>query len=62
MIINTFRTIAAALVATIVVSGLCLSCRGRRASDMVPTGDTVEVAVCRADTTLAPCSGHDSIK
>lgn len=40
------KTIAAAAVATIVVSlSLLPSCKGRRMSDMVPTGDTVEVEV-----------------
>lgn len=40
------KTIAAAAVATIVVSlSLLPSCKGRRMSDMVPAGDTVEVEV-----------------
>ena len=41
---NNKWTIAAAMVATIVISVCSLSsCKGRRMSDMEPDGDTVEV-------------------
>lgn len=48
---NNKWTIAAAMVATIVIS-ICSfpSCKGRRMSDMKPDGDTVEVEVGNPDT------------
>lgn len=52
-------TIAAALVATIVISAGMQSCQGRKMSNMEPKGETVEVdiptpvsAVENPDTTL----------
>lgn len=44
-------SIAAALpAATIVVSLLCASCEGRKMSNMVPKGETVEVNVDAQDS------------
>lgn len=42
---RAIRTIAAASVATIVVSICLTSCEGRRMSNMVPAGETVEVEI-----------------
>lgn len=39
------KGIAAAVVATILVSFLLGACQGRKMSNMTPTGDTVEVEV-----------------
>lgn len=48
------------MAATVVISFLLLpSCRGRRMSDMQPTGDTVEVVIGGDSATDA--SANDSI-
>lgn len=48
---NNKWTIAAAMVATIVISVCSLSsCKGRRMSYMEPDGDTVEVVIGNPDT------------
>lgn len=52
-------TIAAATVATIVVSIALPSCQGRRMDNMVPTGETVKVVIAEpavADTITPPAS------
>ena len=57
---HSSKTIAAAMAATVVISFLLLpSCRGRRMSDMQPTGDTVEVVIGGDSTNAAPA--NDSI-
>lgn len=43
--------IAAASVATIVVFTSLPSCKGRKMSNMEPTGDTVEVVIQQTDAT-----------
>lgn len=45
----SFKAIAAALVATIVVSISLTSCEGRKMSNMQPTGETVEVIIERPE-------------
>lgn len=47
------KAIAAAVVATIVVSIALGACQGRKMSNMEPTGETVEVVIGDADTTSA---------
>lgn len=41
---------AAALAATIVASFSAVSCQGRKMSNMVPKGETIEVYVADTDT------------
>lgn len=51
-------TIAAAVVATIVVS-ICLgSCQGRKMSNMEPLGETVEVVIDTPDTAVSAIDLH----
>lgn len=47
--IKHLRTIAAAMVATIVSSVALCGCSGRKMSNMEPTGETVEVEVISAE-------------
>lgn len=49
------KTIAAAMVATIVVSALMLtSCKGRKMSNMEPVGETVEVVMGESGADTVP--------
>lgn len=56
-----FKTIAATVVATIVISIALSSCEGRKMSNMVPTGDTVEVVINTPDSTATNTLTPDSI-
>lgn len=49
--IKSSKAIAAAMVATIVISmSMLTACEGRKMSNMTPTGDTVELEVARPDS------------
>lgn len=54
----------AILMAVAVLSLSLVSCKGRRASDMVPSGDTVEVVVPASETENTPdlTQHNDSIQ
>lgn len=54
---NIYKAIAAvSMAATIVASLSCASCQGRKMSNMVPKGETVEVVIEDADTIVPPAS------
>lgn len=58
---------AAACVAVTAILLTLPSCKGRRASDMVPTGDTVEVNIQNRDTaaeadSVATINNNDTIR
>lgn len=62
------RAIAAAMVATIVASICVGGCKGRKMSNMEPTGDTVEVVIVNSEATdgdtgfVSPDLTSDSIR
>lgn len=52
--LNTSKTIAAAMVATIVISVCAViltGCKGRKMTNMEPTGETVEVVIDSTEPT-----------
>ena len=60
MRISYSKTIAAAAVATIVISiPLLTGCQGRKMTNMEPTGDTVEVVIS-AQNDIAPLERPDT--